>query len=41
MGEEDGMKRRRDTPEQTVRMLREADRVLGEGTQLVQVSDQL
>ncbi|MFM7146709.1 MAG: hypothetical protein ACKOW5_10295 [Actinomycetales bacterium] len=35
MGEEDDMKRRHHTPEQVVRKLREADRLLGEGTSLV------
>ena len=37
MGEEDGMKRRHHTPEQIVRKLREADRLLGEGKPLVEV----
>jgi putative transposase len=37
MGEEDKMKRRHHTPEQIMRKLREADRMLGEGTSLVGV----
>ena len=37
MGEEDGMKRRHHCPEQIVRKLREADRLLAEGTPLVEV----
>ena len=35
------MKRRRHTPEQTVRKLREADRLLGEGIELPEVTKQL
>ena len=35
------MKRRRHTPEQIVRKLREADRLLGEGMELPQVTKQL
>ena len=35
------MKRRRHTPEQVVRKLREADRLLGEGMELPEVSKQL
>jgi hypothetical protein len=34
MGKEDKMKRRHHTPEQIVRKLREADRLLGEGSSL-------
>jgi putative transposase len=41
VGEEDGMKRRHHTPEQIVRKLREADRLLGEGTSLVEVCKHL
>ncbi len=42
MGEEDDdMKRRHHTPEQIVRKLREADRMLGEGQPLVEVCDYL
>ena len=41
MGEEDSMKRRHHTPEQIVRNLREADRLLGEGTPLVEVCKHL
>jgi hypothetical protein len=41
MGEGDGMKRRRHTPEQIFRKLREADRLLGEGTPLVEVCKHL
>jgi putative transposase len=41
MGEEDGMKRRHHTAEQIVRRLREADRLLGEGTALVEVCKHL
>ena len=41
MGEEDGMKRRHHSPEQIVRKLREADRLLGEGTPLVEVCKHL
>ena len=35
------MKRRRHTPEQIVRKLREADRLLGEGMELPEVTKQL
>ena len=35
MGEEDDMKKRQLTPEQIVRELREADRMLGEGSSVV------
>jgi putative transposase len=35
------MKRRRHTPEQVVRKLREADRLLGEGVELPEVCKQL
>jgi transposase len=35
------MKRRRHTPEQIVRKLREADRLLGEGVELPEVTKQL
>ena len=35
------MSRRRHTPEQVVRKLREADRLLGEGMELPEVSKQL
>jgi putative transposase len=35
------MKRRRHTPEQVVRKLREADRLLGEGVELPEVTKQL
>jgi len=41
MGEEDDMKHRHHTPEQIVRKLREADRLLGEGTPLVEVCKHL
>jgi len=41
MGEEDEMKRRHHTPEQIVRKLREADRLLGEGSSMVQVCKHL
>jgi transposase-like protein len=41
MGEEDDMKRRHHSPEQIVRKLREADRMLGEGTALVEVCKHL
>jgi putative transposase len=37
----DQMKRRRHTPEQVVRKLREADRLLGEGMELPEVTKQL
>ena len=42
MGEEDdNMKRRRHTPEQIVRKLREADRMLGDGRPMVEVCKHL
>ena len=42
MGEEDDdMKRRHHTPEQIVRKLREADRMLGEGQPMVEVCKHL
>jgi putative transposase len=43
MGEEgiDHVKRRRHTPEQIVRKLREADRMLGEGKELAEVTKAL
>jgi len=41
MGEEDAMKRRHHTPEQIVRKLREADRLLGEGSAMVAVCKHL
>ena len=41
MGEEDDMKRRQHTPEQVVRKLREADRMLGEGSSVVELCKQL
>ena len=41
MGEEDDMKRRHHTPEQIFRKLREADRLLGEETALVEVCKHL
>jgi transposase-like protein len=41
MGEEDDMKRRHHTPEQIVRKLREADRLLGEGSKMVEVCKHL
>jgi len=41
MGEEDDMKRRHHSPEQIVRKLREADRLLGEGTPSVEVCKHL
>ena len=40
MGEEDDMKRRCHTPEQIVRKLRKADRLLGEGALLVEMCQQ-
>src|SRR6266516_2818585 len=40
-GKEDSMKRRRHTPEQIVRKLREADRLLAEGHQVPEVCKQL
>jgi transposase-like protein len=41
MGEEDDMKRRHHTPEQIVRKLWEADRLLGEGSKMVEVCKHL
>jgi hypothetical protein len=41
MGEEDDIKRRQHTPEQIVRKLREADRMLGEGSPVVEVCKHL
>ncbi len=43
LGEEgsDHVKRRRHTPEQIIRKLREAERLLGEGRELVEVAKQL
>ena len=41
IGEEDDMKRRHHTPEQIVRKLREADRLLGEGSKIVEVCKHL
>jgi transposase-like protein len=41
MGEEDDMKKRQHTPEQIVRKLREADRMLGEGSTVVVVCKHL
>src|SRR4029453_4114511 len=40
-GQEDSMKRRRHTPEQIIRKLREADRLLAEGHQVPGVGKQL
>jgi hypothetical protein len=40
-GEEGDMKRRSHTPEQIVRKLREADRMLGEGATMVEVCKHL
>jgi putative transposase len=40
-GQEDSMKRRRRTPEQIIRKLREADRLLAEGYQAPEVANQL
>jgi len=41
IGEEVDMKRKHHSPEQIVRTLREADRLLGEGTPLVEVCKHL
>ena len=41
MGEEDEMRRRHQAPGQIVRKLRQADRVLGEGTAVVEVCKHL
>jgi putative transposase len=40
-GQEDSVKRRRHTPEQIVRKLREADRLLAEGREIPEVCKQL
>jgi putative transposase len=40
-GQEDSMKRRRHTPEQIVRKLREADRLLAEGQEVPEVAKHL
>jgi putative transposase len=40
-GQEDSMKRRRHTPEQIIRKLREADRLLAAGRQVPEVAKQL
>jgi hypothetical protein len=40
-GQEDSMKRRRHTPEQIIRKLREADRLLAEGHEIPEVAKQL
>src|SRR4029450_3684716 len=40
-GQEDSMKRRRHTPEQIIRKLREADRLLAEGREVPEVAKQL
>src|SRR5215217_7161257 len=40
-GQEDLMKRRRHTPEQIIRKLREADRLLAEGADVAEVARQL
>jgi putative transposase len=40
-GQEDSMKRRRHTPEQIIRKLREADRLLAEGQDMPEVAKQL
>src|SRR5215211_1222083 len=40
-GQEDSMKRRRHTPEQIIRKLREADRLLAEGQEIPEVAKQL
>jgi putative transposase len=41
MGKEDEMKRRHHTPEQIGRKLREADRLMGEGSSMVKVCKHL
>jgi putative transposase len=41
MGQEDSMKRRRHAPEQIVRKLREADRLLAEGHEIPEVAKTL
>src|ERR671911_1110860 len=40
-GQEDSMKRRRHTPEQIIRKLREADRLLAEGREVPEIAKQL
>jgi putative transposase len=40
-GQEDSMKRRRHTPEQIIRKLREADRLLAQGSEVPEVTKQL
>jgi putative transposase len=40
-GQEDSMKRRRHTPEQIIRKLREAERLLAEGHEIPEVAKQL
>jgi len=40
-GQEDSMKRRRHAPEQIIRKLREADRLLAEGLEVPEVAKQL
>jgi putative transposase len=40
-GQEDSMKRRRHTPEQIIRKLREADRLLAEGQEVPEVAKHL
>jgi putative transposase len=40
-GQEDSMKRRRHTPEQIIRKVREADRLLAEGRDVPEVAKQL
>jgi putative transposase len=40
-GQEDSMKRRRHTPEQVIRKLREADRLLAQGSEVPEVAKQL
>jgi putative transposase len=40
-GQEDSLKRRRHTPEQIIRKLREADRLLAEGHEVPEVAKQL
>jgi transposase len=40
-GQEDSVKRRRHTPEQIIRKLREADRLLAEGHEVPEVAKQL
>jgi putative transposase len=40
-GQEDSMKQRRHTPEQIIRKLREADRLLAQGSEVPEVAKQL